>query len=37
LRTTVLALVGFALLRALAGRYNVPGLRDALGMGGVAQ
>lgn len=36
-RTTVLALVGFALLRLLAVRFNIPGLRDALGAGGVAQ
>jgi small-conductance mechanosensitive channel len=37
LRVTLLALIGFALLRVLAERFNVPGLRAALGAGGVAQ
>lgn len=37
LRVTLLALVGFAILRWLSVRFNVPGLRDALGAGGVAQ
>jgi hypothetical protein len=36
-RVTVLALVGFALLRLLAERFNIPGLRAALGAGGVEQ
>ncbi len=37
LRVTLLALVGFALLRIVAERWNIPGLRAALGSGGVAQ
>jgi hypothetical protein len=37
LRVTLLALVGFALLRYVAVRWNIPGLKDALGAGGVAQ
>lgn len=36
-RTTLLALVGFAILRYAATKWNIPGLRDALGHGGVAQ
>lgn len=37
LRVTLLALIGFAILRWLADRFNIPGLRAALGSGGVAQ
>jgi hypothetical protein len=36
-RVTLLALVGFALLRWAAARFRVPGLAAALGAGGVAQ
>lgn len=36
-RVTLLALVGFAILRWIAGRFQIPGLQDALGHGGVAQ
>ena len=37
LRVTLLALIGFALLRYVAERWNVPGLRSALGAAGTAQ
>lgn len=37
LRVTLLALIGFAILRFLAVRFRVPGLAAALGAGGVAQ
>lgn len=37
LRITLLALVGFALLRFAAARFRIPGLAAALGAGGVAQ
>lgn len=33
-RVTILALIGFALLRWVAGRANIPGLRSALGAAG---
>lgn len=36
LRVTLLALVGFAVLRYLAEKFNVPGLRAALGAAGTA-
>lgn len=36
-RTTILALIGFALLRVVAQRWRIPGLAAALGAGGVAQ
>ena len=36
LRTTLLALIGFALLRYLAVRFNIPGLNAALGASGTA-
>lgn len=36
LRVTLLALVGFAILRFVAERWNVPGLRSALGASGTA-
>lgn len=36
LRVTLLALVGFAVLRWLSERFNVPGLRAALGAAGTA-
>lgn len=34
LRVTLLALVGFAILRWIAGRWDIPGLRSALGAAG---
>lgn len=37
LRVTLLALIGFALLRFIAVRFRIPGLASALGAGGVAQ
>jgi hypothetical protein len=37
LRVTLLALIGFALLRFVAVRFRIPGLAAALGAGGVAQ
>lgn len=37
IRVTVLALIGFALLRFVAARFRIPGLAAALGAGGVAQ
>lgn len=36
-RVTILALIGFALLRFAAERFRIPGLAAALGAGGVAQ
>jgi hypothetical protein len=36
LRITLLALVGFALLRWIAERFSIPGLRAALGAAGTA-
>jgi hypothetical protein len=36
-RVTLLALVGFAILRWAATRWNVPGLKAALGAAGTAQ
>ncbi len=36
LKVTLLALVGFALLRYVSERFNVPGLRAALGASGTA-
>ena len=36
-KVTVLALIGFALLRFVAAKWKVPGLAAALGAGGVAQ
>lgn len=36
LRVTLLALIGFALLRFAAERFNIPGLRSALGAAGTA-
>lgn len=36
-RVTILALIGFALLRFVAGKWKIPGLAAALGAGGVAQ
>jgi uncharacterized protein (UPF0261 family) len=36
LKTTALALIGFALLRFLAEKFNVPGLKAALGAAGTA-
>jgi hypothetical protein len=36
-RVTLLALIGFAILRFVAARYRIPGLAAALGSGGVAQ
>lgn len=35
-RVTILALIGFALLRWIAARANIPGLRAALGASGTA-
>jgi hypothetical protein len=35
-RVTLLALVGFAVLRWLAERFSIPGLRAALGASGTA-
>jgi hypothetical protein len=35
-RVTLLALVGFALLRWVAERFGIPGLRSALGAAGTA-
>lgn len=35
-RVTLLALVGFAVLRWAAERFNIPGLRAALAAGGTA-
>jgi hypothetical protein len=37
IRVTLLALIGFAILRFAAVRFRVPGLAAALGAGGVAQ
>ncbi len=34
LRVTIFALIGFALLRYVAFRWNVPGLKSALGAAG---
>lgn len=34
IRVTVFALIGFALLRYAAARFNVPGLKAALGAAG---
>lgn len=36
-RVTILALIGFALLRFAAAKFRIPGLAAALGAGGVAQ
>lgn len=36
LRVTVLALIGFALLNWAADKANIPGLKAALGRGGVS-
>lgn len=36
-RVTLLALIGFAILRWIAVRARIPGLAAALGAGGVAQ
>lgn len=35
IRVTLLALVGFALLNYVADKANIPGLKAALGRGGV--
>lgn len=37
IRVTLLALIGFAILRWVAVRWRIPGLASALGAGGVAQ
>lgn len=37
LSVTIYALIGFALLRWLADRFSIPGLRAALGAAGTAQ
>lgn len=37
LKVGLLALIFFAIARAVAERFNIPGLRAALGQGGVAQ
>lgn len=34
IRVTVFALIGFALLRYVSAKFNVPGLQDALGAAG---
>lgn len=36
-KVTLLALIGFAILRFAAARFRIPGLAAALGAGGVAQ
>lgn len=36
-KVTLLALIGFAVLRFVAAKWRIPGLAAALGAGGVAQ